>query len=98
MKNRVWMIGCAALMLAACEEFESAGFGPGNAGGVGPAPEPVAALAATNQDLTAVKLDPADGCYVYRYVGPVETTFLPLRTPAGSPICAPKEAEPTTTG
>lgn len=47
MKNRVWMIGCAALMLAACEEFESAGFGPGNAGGVGPAPEPVAALAAT---------------------------------------------------
>jgi hypothetical protein len=30
---------------------------------------------------------PEDGCYWYRYVGPVETTYLPLRTIEGRPIC-----------
>jgi len=44
-------------------------------------------VAAQNQDLTAVKIDPTNGCYVYRYRGPVETTFLPLRAENGRPIC-----------
>ncbi|WP_245706617.1 hypothetical protein [Ruegeria marina] len=47
----------------------------------------VASIAAPNQDLTAVRLLPEDNCYWYRYVGPVETTYLPLRTTEGRPIC-----------
>jgi len=50
-------------------------------------PEQVAALAAPNQDLSAVRLMPEDGCYWYRHKGPVETTLLPLRSKDGSPIC-----------
>ncbi len=51
-------------------------------------PENIVALAGPNQDLTAVQLNPEDGCFWYRHVGPVETTMLPLRTAAGNPICA----------
>jgi hypothetical protein len=50
-------------------------------------PEPVLAAAAPWQDLTAVTLREDDGCYWYRHVGPVETTFLPLLTREGRPIC-----------
>lgn len=52
-----------------------------------PLPEQVLAIAAPNQNLRAARLDPEDGCYWYRYAGPVETTWLPLRTASGSPIC-----------
>ena len=57
-------------------------------------PEAVAAIAAPFQDLSAVRLDPATGCYIYRYAGPVETTMLPLVTREGRPICtrAPGDA------
>lgn len=51
-------------------------------------PEAVAEMADPSQDLTAVKLDPDDRCFWYRYDGPVETTMLPLRTRDGRPICA----------
>lgn len=50
-------------------------------------PEPVLAAAAPWQDLAAVTLREDDGCYWYRHVGPVETTFLPLLTREGRPIC-----------
>lgn len=50
-------------------------------------PEGVSAIASPFQDLNTVKIDPTDGCYVYRHVGPVETTFIPLRTVSGQPIC-----------
>ena len=50
-------------------------------------PASVVALAEPNQDLTAVRLLPQDGCYWYRYTGPVETTMLPLRTAEGERIC-----------
>jgi hypothetical protein len=50
-------------------------------------PEPVLAAAAPWQDLSAVTLREDDGCYWYRHVGPVETTFLPLLTREGRPIC-----------
>ena len=50
-------------------------------------PEAVIAMAAPYQDLNAVRLDPTTGCYVYRHVGPVEITMLPLRTREGRPIC-----------
>ncbi|MXU65954.1 hypothetical protein [Oceanomicrobium pacificus] len=52
-----------------------------------PVPEEVLAVAAPYQDLSAVILRPEDGCFWYRYVGPVETTLLPLRTTAGRHIC-----------
>ncbi|WP_300514225.1 hypothetical protein [Aliiroseovarius sp.] len=60
-------------------------------------PEPVLEIVAPNQDLTAVRIDPEDGCYVYRHVGPVETTFLPLRSKRGRPICT-QRAEVEGTG
>jgi hypothetical protein len=81
MKNMAWLIGCATMLLASCETN-------GNGNGAGTvAPEAVQAIAAPNQDLEHVRIDPLDGCYTYRHVGPVETTYLPLRTAEGSPIC-----------
>jgi hypothetical protein len=53
----------------------------------GPVPEEVLALAAPYQNLGAVEFRPEDGCYWYWHDGPVETTLLPVRTPAGNPIC-----------
>nr|WP_252731263.1 hypothetical protein [Lentibacter algarum] len=50
-------------------------------------PEEVLALAGPGQPLDALRKNPVDGCYEYQHVGPVETTFLPLRTANGNPIC-----------
>ncbi|WP_071674884.1 hypothetical protein [Nioella nitratireducens] len=50
-------------------------------------PEAVAAIADPAQNLSVVRIDPVDGCYWYQYSGPVETTFLPLRTSEGRAIC-----------
>lgn len=86
MNARVWVIGCAALLVAACDDFQGMNGAPTD-GFLGAAPEGVLAIAAPNQDLTAVRVDPTSGCYVYRYRGPVETTLLPLRTVNGRPIC-----------
>lgn len=86
MNVRVWVMGCASLLVAACDEFQDFSSGPTD-GFLTQAPEGVLAIAAPNQDLTAVRVDPANGCYVYRYKGPVETTLLPLRTVDGRPIC-----------
>jgi hypothetical protein len=81
------------LILAACttpSQTTSDGF-------IAVLPEGVLAIAAPYQDLTAVRIDPTDGCYVYRYVGPVETTFLPLRSRRGGPICT-RPADPRKAG
>jgi Uncharacterized lipoprotein len=51
-------------------------------------PESVIALADPSQNLSAVQLNPADGCYWYQHEGPVETTMLPLRATDGRVICA----------
>jgi len=70
---------------------------PDDAGGsriVSDLPEAVIAAAAPFQDLTTVELRPGDGCYWYRHTGPVETTFLPLRTREGRPICTRPTAPP----
>ena len=50
-------------------------------------PEGVLAIVAPNQNLGAVRVLPDDGCYWYQWVGPVETTFLPLLTTDGRMIC-----------
>jgi hypothetical protein len=98
-KKLVLMVG-AGVFLASCEGFEN-GAGGASGGFIRELPEAVLEIAAPNQDLTAVRIDPVDGCYVYRHVGPVETTFLPLRSVRGRPICTqPAEApsEAATTG
>ena len=52
-----------------------------------PASQELAKLAAPGQDLSRVRVDPATGCYFYRYRGPIETSYLPVRTSNGNPIC-----------
>lgn len=87
MKKFVWLLGCAPFLLAGCEEMEG-GTRSGSASNqfISELPESLLALAAPYQNLNAVRLNP-DGCYVYQYAGPVETTFLPLRSKEGRPIC-----------
>ncbi len=74
----------APLFLAACATTTASESTP--EGFIAELPEAVKELAAPYQDLSAVRLDER-GCYVYRHVGVVETTFLPLRTREGRPIC-----------
>lgn len=96
MRNPFRMLGCTALLLAACGTSYSGGANPD--GYLSELPEGVLAIAAPYQDLTSVKINEADGCYVYRHVGPVETTFLPLRATNGRPICSRPPEEPTPAG
>ncbi|MEL6511801.1 MAG: hypothetical protein AAFQ47_16900 [Pseudomonadota bacterium] len=91
MKARVLFAGCAAVLVAGCDDMNGAGAGSGFMTNV---PDRVQEIAAPNQDLTAIRIDPADGCYVYRHVGPVETTLLPLRTVDGRPICSRPADQP----
>ena len=46
----------------------------------------VLALAAPGQDTVNVRIE-SDGCYWYRYTGPVEVTYLPLLTRDDRMIC-----------
>lgn len=76
----------AVLFLAACAT------GPdvneiGESGFIEVLPEEVIAVADPTQNLRGVRILPSDGCYWYQWVGPVETTMLPLRTIDGRPIC-----------
>jgi len=94
MNAKVWLIGCAALLVAACDELPGSSTDPsGNY--IKELPEGVMSVVARNQNLNAVRIDPTDGCYVYRYEGPVETTMLPLRTTEGRPICTRATAATT---
>jgi len=93
MKPWFWIVGCAPLLVAACANVQSSG--PTDSFFT-ELPEGVLAIVEANQDLTAVRIDPTDGCYVYRYVGPVETTFLPLRATNGRPICSRPANAPVT--
>ncbi|PID95831.1 MAG: hypothetical protein CSA85_00360 [Alphaproteobacteria bacterium] len=77
----------APVLLTACE-----GTGANVGGHLAELPPRIQELAAPHQDLRAVKLDPATYCYVYLHRGPVEDTYLPLRTRRGRPICAEKPA------
>jgi hypothetical protein len=87
MNARIWIVGCTALLVSACVDMQGMSSNPSERFFT-ELPEGVLAIVADNQDLTAVRIDPADGCYVYRYAGPVETTFLPLRAKSGGPICS----------
>lgn len=82
----------ALLGLAACEEQTR--WNDANQEGVlKVVPEEVLELAAPGQNTDVVKLDPETNCFWYLHRGPVEDTFLPLRTSKGGPICAPKSEE-----
>ena len=59
----------------------------------GQAPLPEAVVAATDPRFVATAYLREDGCYWYVHDNAVETTFLPLRTPAGRPICAETREE-----
>ena len=83
MKCRVLAFLSSVLALVGCADPNQ----PGADGILPVVPEQVVALAAPNQNLSAVRLGPADTCYWYRHSGPVEVTWLPLRTPGGNPIC-----------
>lgn len=86
MSRAIAVMIAAAFLVSGCED-------PNGASAKGPAsfienvPEGVLSIAAAGQDLTALKIDPIDGCYTYRHIGPVETTMLPLRAKNGRPIC-----------
>lgn len=80
------LLAGATGLLAACQTTAVAPTGP-DAGLIAEVPEQILEVAAPGQDLTALRIDPIDGCYTYRHIGPVETTFLPLRSKSGRPIC-----------
>lgn len=85
----------ALLVLGACTPTVTATNG-GEPQFLSEVPEAVRAAAAPFQDLSAVQLRSDDGCYWYRHTGPVETTYLPLRTVEGRPICTRPAPVPQT--
>ena len=87
MRFLIGLAGSSAIFLSACSESAT-----NSAGHIAKLSDNVVQMAAPYQDLTAVRIDPEDGCYVYRHVGPVETTYLPLRTNEGRPICSRKQS------
>lgn len=97
----VWRAGLllpALALLGACAVPAESNIDP-DTGYFLQVPEQIAAIAAPGQDLSAVQLRD-DGCYWYRYAGPVETTMLPLRAVGGQPICqaSGEEAPPPAVG
>ncbi|WP_323764804.1 hypothetical protein [Marinovum sp.] len=83
MKPFLFALPPALLLLAACDETTT----QARPIAVMPLPESVRELAAPGQDLSTAYLRREDGCFWYRYDGPVETTDLPLRATGGAPIC-----------
>lgn len=97
MKTYHIFTGAALLFVGACASTTT-GTEPGaEPGFIEELPEGVLAVAAPGQNLQAVRVMPEDGCYWYQWVGPVETTFLPLRTVDGRAICA-RPQTPATLG
>lgn len=85
MNKLIIAMGGAAFALSGCVETTTGSTGAPQF--IQEVPEGVLSIAAGGQDLTALRIDPIDGCYTYRHVGPVETTMLPLRAKNGRPIC-----------
>lgn len=94
MKYRVLLLTGVISVLSACASVSSQEDVPEDPF-IDELPEAVLAIAAPFQDVSRVMINPTDGCYIYEHTGPVETTFLPLRTVRGRPICTalPDESE-----
>lgn len=87
MRNRwIWPVASVMLLGACSTDMNVASQEPETV------PEAVIALAAPDQNIQTARLRPEDGCYWYEHSGPVETTLVPLRSPAGNPICAARES------
>ena len=71
-----WSLGSSTILLSACGGFHYVSSSPTD-GFIQELPEGVLSIVAPNQNLNSVRIDPEDGCFVYRHIGPVETTFLP---------------------
>jgi hypothetical protein len=81
MKRKIFLLAPPALALAGCVSTATP---PGQTEeGLN---EELLALVAPGQDTSSVRIE-SDGCYWYRYVGPVEVTYLPLLTRDGRMIC-----------
>lgn len=83
MKRKTTILLAGSLALAGCAKTP----GLDADGAFTELPEPLLALAAPNQNLNKVRLDQTDNCFWYLHDGPVERTWLPLRTVNGNPIC-----------
>ncbi|RME17042.1 MAG: hypothetical protein D6801_04250 [Alphaproteobacteria bacterium] len=96
MPKPIWLLASAGLILAACATPDAATVNA-DAGYIAELPEAVLAIVAPGQNLAAVRIDPTTGCYIYRHDGPVESTFVPLRSTEGRPICT-REVDPAAAG
>lgn len=83
MNQKAVILVVAALALAGCATAPAVD----EDGAFEELPEPLVGLAAPYQNLAKVRLDPNDNCFWYLHDGPVEATWLPLRTAQGNPIC-----------
>ena len=83
MKRKTAILIAGALAVAGCTTTPSLDAD----GAFTELPEPLLALAAPYQNLNKVRLDQNDNCFWYLHEGPVERTWLPLRTAEGNPIC-----------
>ena len=94
MKVQFWLLVSTTVLLTACASTQGADSNSAD-GFIEELPEGVLSIAARYQDLNAVRIDQQNRCYVYRHIGPVETTYLPLRAVDGRPICTRQPDTPT---
>lgn len=87
--NRAFSFAPAAVLLlaAACASTAPQDVNDGEPGVAAELPEEIVAQIDPAQRLDTIRLFPEDGCYWYLWQGPVETTYLPLRTVDGRRIC-----------
>ena len=84
----------ALLLTAACATTPPEDADDGEPGVAAELPEEIVAQLDPSQRLDTIRLFPEDGCYWYRWQGPVETTYLPLRTVEGRRICTRQPDSP----
>lgn len=82
------------LLTAACAPAPPEDADDGRPGIAAELPEEIVAQLDPAQQLDTIRLFPEDGCYWYLWQGPVETTYLPLRTVDGRRICIQQPDSP----
>lgn len=92
MKNLVLLVGVAAFGLSGCVTPSGVANMDPNLKKRVTLPPDVAETVAPGQDTSDIRVDARDGCLMYRHVGPVETTYIPLRNKKGRAICLKQDA------